>query len=132
MIEFRIRQLPPGDFSGRLLVSPYTGTISSAVLLEGGWYIRGGEHAYAYRRETRDPTEVALLWRDGSNLFVSGWRVQCLDWLLQHGWLVTFADPEHHSAPNTITGRHAGQLIQWQRDCPAAEFCARAIHEITK
>ena len=58
--------------------------------------------------------------RDGSNVFGEHWQVRCRDWLHEQGHTVT-------------TSSYRGALaLAFSIQCPAAEFCARAIHELMK
>ena len=64
--------------------------------------------------------------KDGSNLFDPYWRARCEDWLLEHGWKVRLNPTKFHDIIELATGEARGI------DCPASEFCARAIHELMK
>lgn len=74
--------------------------------------------------------ETIPLLRDGSNLFDPHWQVRCRDWLLERGYVGMEASvyaPNHNEFVGVIG--HAKPLVI---TCPAAEFCARAIHALTK
>lgn len=64
----------------------------------------------------------------GSNLFDPHWQARCRDWLLERGYITQgkhgvsiYFDDDTHESPNGLSFQ-----------CPAAEFCARAIHELMK
>lgn len=72
----------------------------------------------------------ASVWllEDGSNLFDPHWQARCRDWLLERGYITQgkhgvsiYFDDDTHESPNGLSFQ-----------CPAAEFCARAIHELMK
>jgi hypothetical protein len=64
------------------------------------------------------------LTQDGSNVFEPYWRCRCLDWLLEHGYLVSFSPiPAAHVAYKDGTGD-----FRWYG--PASEFPARAINAL--
>jgi hypothetical protein len=77
----------------------------------GGWKVR-----------TNRPNFQWHLALDGSNLFNAHWQVQCRDWLLERGHFLVFDPPP-------IKYHECGILTI---ECPAAEFAARAIHELGK
>lgn len=62
---------------------------------------------------------------DGSDLFDDHWRCRCFDWLHSSGWDVCIAEHNHHHTAHKTEGNC------WIT-CPAAEFPARAIHELIR
>ena len=77
------------------------------------------EHEAARRNYWTDGKEAFR--KDGDGLFNAHWQVQARDWLLERGWsMLQFPD----------IGSIGGHNKSIHLECPAAEFCARAIHEL--
>ena len=72
------------------------------------------------------PPAWYFLDKDGSNLTDPYWIWRCVEWLLAHGYCVCFEPRANRS--------HGAwhEVVQIDLDCPAAEFPARAIHELMK
>jgi hypothetical protein len=95
----------------------------------------GGEPVawWADETDTRGMTGRIYLEADGSNLFAPYWQVRCRDWLLERG--AVYHEGGHDGAkecfvPYTKDEDDWPEVVQIK--CPAAEFCTRAIHELTK
>lgn len=82
------------------------------------------------RRFFRDPppNNCAELEEDGSNLFYPSWQIRCRDWLLERGQVRFVRDTEENEHGFYPANERAPTI--WLT-CPAAEFCARAIHQLT-
>lgn len=81
----------------------------------------------------------SYLEKDGSNVFNQNWQIRCRDWLLQRGKLHfgdETIDPYYvRDRGHRFEERHTsngGYIQHHLMICPAAEFCARAIHELMK
>lgn len=72
-------------------------------------------------------TEHMALAYDGSNLFDPYWQVRCRDWLLARRYTLTFEPGDiGHDAYQRVAIVKQGPRL----NCPASEFCARAIAKL--
>lgn len=71
-----------------------------------------------------------VLHADGSNVFDPYWQVRCRDWLLEHGYHIDLDPLKKMGASHDIYRDDNAYL--WDSDCPASEFCARAIYALTE
>lgn len=74
-----------------------------------------------------------FLSEDGSNVFDLYWQARCRDWLLERGDIQFVHDIQTNllahgwrNKKNPWGSAHWNVVIR----CPAAEFCARAIHQL--
>ncbi len=66
---------------------------------------------------------------DGRDIFDPEWQARCRDWLLERGY-ITFETTKDNRKPIQVFFDGKGHEINLA--FPAAEFCARAIHELMK
>ncbi len=61
-----------------------------------------------------------------ADVFDPDWQARCRDWLVKNGYSVEFWPNEK----NYFLATRRLEAEQQTIECPASEFCARAIHQL--
>lgn len=74
--------------------------------------------------------DMDCLFKSGSNVFESWWQVRCRDWLLRKRFDIDLGGNIHQLWTLFKDGEKNECVFDLK--CPAAEFCARAVHELMR